>query len=79
MIQGRHFASEQSQGARDYQEDDAGFCPIGEGGAEGLLMVLADGMGGHRGGAHASTVAVETFIDSFSASTKFLTTPFTIA
>jgi len=66
MIQGRHFASEQSQGARDYQEDDAGFCPIGEGGAEGLLMVLADGMGGHRGGAHASTAAVETFIDSFN-------------
>jgi len=66
MIQGRHFASEQSQGARDYQEDDAGFCPIGEGGADGLLMVLADGMGGHRGGAHASTVAVETFIDSFN-------------
>ena len=66
MIQGRHFASEQSQGARDYQEDDAGFCPIGEGGADGLLMVLADGMGGHRGGAHASTVAVETFIDTFN-------------
>jgi protein phosphatase len=66
MIQGRHFASEQSQGARDYQEDDAGFCPIGEGGAEGLLMVLADGMGGHRGGAHASTAAVETFIDAFN-------------
>jgi serine/threonine protein phosphatase PrpC len=69
MIQGRHFASEQSQGARDYQEDDAGFCPIGEGGAEGLLMVLADGMGGHRGGAHASTAAVETFIDSFNHET----------
>jgi PPM family protein phosphatase len=69
MIQGRHFASAQSQGARDYQEDDAGFCPIGEGGADGLLMVLADGMGGHRGGAHASTAAVETFIDSFNHET----------
>jgi serine/threonine protein phosphatase PrpC len=68
MIEGRHFAYCQSQGARDYQEDDAGFYPLdGKNGAAGLLMVLADGMGGHRGGKHASRVAVETFINSFGS------------
>ena len=49
------YASRASQGARSYQEDAAivragGQAPQ----AEALTAVLADGMGGHAGGALAS-------------------------
>src|SRR5690606_14299775 len=71
MIEGRHYAARQSQGARHYQEDEFGFLPLpgdGDGRPHGLVAVLADGMGGHRGGAHASAAAVAAFIETYRVS-----------
>ncbi len=61
------LAAGQIAGARDYQEDDywtIGFRDPDPDGCD-LLLVLADGMGGHRGGARASQLAVSTFVDTF--------------
>jgi len=68
MIPGRQFAALQIQGDRPYQEDDFGCVNDREPQdptPDNLLLVLADGMGGHAGGAHASQVAVKSFIDTF--------------
>lgn len=53
------FAGAQLRGARQTQED--AFCVIELEGA--LLSVVADGMGGHRGGERASALAVQGFLD----------------
>ena len=61
------LAGGQIAGGRTHQEDDfriTGF-PDGDPDACDLLLVLADGMGGHRGGAEASRLAVSTFIEVF--------------
>jgi protein phosphatase len=61
-------ASKSIQGGRDYQEDECTFSALPErDGEAAILAVLADGMGGHAGGAVASGVATQSFVESFMA------------
>ncbi|MDE2905109.1 MAG: protein phosphatase 2C domain-containing protein [Acidobacteriota bacterium] len=65
------LAGDQIPGARRYQEDCfrlAGFPEPDPDGCD-LLMVLADGMGGHRGGAEASRLAVSSVVETFRQAT----------
>ena len=67
---GHLLAGGQIAGSRPYQEDDyrvRGFR-LDPDGCD-VLMVLADGMGGHRGGAEASRLAVSTVLDRFGQAT----------
>ena len=52
------------RGGRDYQED-AFLIKSGREGGNRLLLLLADGMGGHVGGARASELAITTFAVHF--------------
>jgi PPM family protein phosphatase len=61
------FAGRQVAGSRESQDDYYGFCPLNADteGLYGLLLVLADGMGGYAGGSLASRVVVEAFAEDF--------------
>ena len=63
----RDFAAEQCLGKRSEQEDAYAFSemPGGDGAPGGLLIVLADGMGGHSAGHEASDLAVRSFVAAF--------------
>lgn len=66
------YASRASQGARNYQEDSAlvqaGPRATAGAGSRELMAVLADGMGGHAGGALASSTACEIFLRAYESS-----------
>ena len=68
------YATRASKGARSYQEDavalrgiaaDGATVPDGDATAAELTAVLADGMGGHTGGARASNLACAHFLENF--------------
>lgn len=68
-------ATSASRGSRSYQEDSAAIWPDPHAAATGisaqaeerrLLAVLADGMGGHAGGALASEIVCRGFVDAFA-------------
>ncbi len=65
------IAGNQTDGARDYQEDAflTTFLDEEEGGANSAaLIIMADGMGGHAAGNIASNLVVSTFNKAFTGS-----------
>jgi len=58
-------------GGRPYNEDNADFRSSGD---EGLFL-LADGLGGHLGGAHASALVVESLLAAWEATSRELSAP----
>jgi formylglycine-generating enzyme required for sulfatase activity/serine/threonine protein phosphatase PrpC len=64
------IASDQIDGARDYQEDAYMVNQLGESdkGDVCSLIIMADGMGGHAAGNVASNMVVATFNKSFQGS-----------
>lgn len=65
LLNSKHYAGKRIQGEREYQEDDFIFDHSKPG---HFLMVLADGMGGHHGGAQASQCAVQAFNEGYRTS-----------
>ncbi len=82
MVTGFRYASRAMVGAREGQEDSCRFAslaPVGSGTVPlerrparrvvTLLAVLADGMGGHVGGAEASAIACTSFVAAYESET----------
>ena len=79
MIAEKDFAGRQSVGKRAGQEDTYAFSEIPgrPGAATGLLLLVADGMGGHSAGQRASELAVRTFVRAFHGGGETLHDRFT--
>ena len=75
------YASRATKGARSYQEDAAvvqagaggQLVPAAGGDVAALTAILADGMGGHAGGALASSTACTVFLRAYATSAGDMT------
>ena len=68
MTEGGRCAAKQIRGKRSYQEDDYGFVDaraLGKDRNEHSLLLVADGMGGHVGGAAASGLLRRIFVEAY--------------
>ena len=68
MTEAGRCAARQIRGKRHHQEDDYGFldaCALGMDPHEHSLLLVADGMGGHVGGATASGLLREIFVEAY--------------
>jgi len=61
----------QDQGGRDYQEDSYNLWSHSD---TSYLIVMCDGMGGHAGGAQASSIALNAFAEQFMQKNEMTTT-----
>ena len=68
MTESGRCAAKQIRGKRSYQEDDYGFLDaraLGKDRNEHSLLLVADGMGGHVGGAAASGLLRRIFVEAY--------------
>ncbi len=81
LLAEQDFAGRQSIGKRSGQEDAYAFSaiPARPGAATGLLLLVADGMGGHAAGHRASEMAVRTFTTAFHSGGETMRERFTSA
>ena len=81
LIAEQDFAGRQALGKRSDQEDAYAFSTIRAqpGAASGLLLLVADGMGGHTAGNRASELAVRTFVSAFHRGGETMNERFTRA
>ncbi|GBE47910.1 putative protein phosphatase 2C-type [bacterium BMS3Bbin12] len=68
---GYEIAQASLRGDRDRNQDRIGCAEIGS----GVLLVLADGLGGHPRGELAAEVAVDTVVEAFRAAPRPLADP----
>ena len=63
----KDFAGRQLLGSREEQQDAYAFCPVEVDGdnISKLLIVVADGVGGHLGGREAAQTVVRAFIEGY--------------
>ncbi len=76
MTESGRCAAKQIRGKRSYQEDDYGFLDaraLGKDRYEHSLLLVADGMGGHVGGAAASGLLRRIFVEAYPRASGSIT------